>query len=171
MLYGDAAFFGSPGTLHPSPLNNGNHYLFEGSIMAGNFFGDVDPRAAWDALTTDDQSVLIDVRTQAEWVFVGTPDLGELGREVIKIEWQSFPGMFRNQNFVDQVMSEGLAPERPLYLICRSGARSRQAAILLAQHGFSTYNVADGFEGDLDADGHRGSVSGWKVEKLPWRQS
>jgi len=139
--------------------------------MAGNFFGDVGPRAAWDALAADDTAALIDVRTQAEWAFVGTPDLGELGREVVKIEWQIFPGMSGNQNFADQVRSEGLAPERPLYLICRSGARSLQAAVLLAQQGFSTYNIADGFEGDLDADGHRGSISGWKVEGLPWRQS
>ena len=33
------------------------------------------------------------------------------------------------------------------------------------------YNVADGFEGELDEHNHRNSVNGWKVAGLPWWQS
>jgi adenylosuccinate synthase len=43
--------------------------------------------------------------------------------------------------------------------------QAAQAAV--TPHAF---NVADGFEGPVDAEGHRGTVAGWKAEGLPWRQ-
>lgn len=139
--------------------------------MTGKFVGDVSPQEAWEHLNADFDAVLIDVRTQAEWGFVGVPDLAELGREVVKIEWQTFPGMQPNVSFLDQVGAEGLSPRQPLFLLCRTGGRSLQAAKLLAENGFTTYNVAEGFEGALDGDGHRGTSRGWKAAGLPWRQS
>lgn len=140
--------------------------------------GEVDPAEAWHILSTQEAARLIDVRTRAEWGFVGVPDVGEIGHRPIFVEWSSFPDMSVNPAFVAEV--EGaLGPELsgPILFLCRSGARSLQAAILVAQHyaskgvNVSCLNVAEGFEGDLDATGHRGSHNGWKARGLTWRQS
>lgn len=118
---------------------------------------------------------LIDVRTAAEWAFVGLPVLKELGKEILLIEWQSYPTMEINTGFVSQVSSAleqvGAAGDVPLYTLCRSGARSISAAQALTAAGYSTvYNVLGGFEGNANELGQRGSVSGWKYDNLPWRQ-
>ena len=68
------------------------------------------------------------------------------------------------------MVGKGVAPDRPVYLICRSGVRSAAAAEILAMRGYTTFNVADGFEGQIDPAGHRGSLGGWKVAGLPWKQ-
>jgi len=138
-------------------------------MKQGQFLGDVSPKEAWDALQNHPETMLVDVRTRAEWAYVGGPDLTGLRKPLIQIEWLMFPTMALNPQFVEELQAHGLKPGPPLYLICRSGARSRQAAELLAQYGYATYNVADGFEGHLDQDGHRG-VGGWRAENLPWRQ-
>lgn len=126
---------------------------------------------AWRALTEDRRAQLVDVRTEAEWQFVGLPDLSAIGKEPLLIPWQSFPAMQVNGAFVDDLRRGGVEPDAPLYFICRSGARSMAAARLAEQAGFAqTFNLADGFEGPADAAGHRGTVAGWKVDGLPWRQ-
>lgn len=129
---------------------------------------DVSPAHTWRALSADPRAVLLDVRTAAEWTFVGLPDLSEINGEVLTVEWQTFPGMARNPDFLAQVTAR-VTPDRPVYLLCRSGVRSRHAGELLAAHGYTPYNIADGFEGPLDAAGRR-TVAGWKVDGLPWRQ-
>ena len=138
-------------------------------MSQSGFKGDVSAREAWDALVEAGQAVLLDVRSAAEWAFVGGPDLVSLGKEVIKIEWQRFPGMLPNEDFVDEFLALGIDKENPVYIICRSGVRSRFAAIELATQGYATYNVADGFEGQLGPEGHRG-LGGWRALGLPWRQ-
>jgi len=139
--------------------------------MVGRFGGDVSPRTAWQGLVDGPAAVLVDVRTKAEWGYVGGPDLSTLKRRVIQVEWQQFPTGAHNPRFAEEVAANGIRPEHPVYLICRSGIRSRAAAELLAELGYTTYNVAYGFEGQLDPNGHRGTVNGWKVDKLPWKQS
>jgi len=139
--------------------------------MSGKFAGDVSPKAAWNEIADNGAAVLVDVRTGAEWSFVGLPDLSEIGRQVVAVEWQLFPGMARNTEFLSQLVAEGVSPENPVYLLCRSGARSRQAARFLAEQGYTTYNVSDGFEGPLDSEGRRGTIAGWKAEGLAWKQS
>lgn len=132
---------------------------------------DVEPGKAWDALKADSSAQLCDVRTEAEWTFVGIPDLGELDREVTLIPWQVYPSMQRNTAFVDHLRQAGFGPETPIYFLCRSGARSLAAAEAASAAGYAhVYNVADGFEGPLDPHGHRGTVGGWKAAGLPWRQ-
>jgi rhodanese-related sulfurtransferase len=132
---------------------------------------DVEADKVWEALKADPAAQLCDVRTDAEWNFVGLPDLHAIGREPVLIPWQVYPGMQRNAGFVDHLRQAGLAPETPVYFICRSGARSMAAAQAAAAAGFTrVYNVAEGFEGPPDPDGHRGIVSGWKAAGLPWRQ-
>jgi rhodanese-related sulfurtransferase len=140
------------------------------------YAGDIGAADAWELLKSDPRAQLVDVRTIAEWNFVGVPDLSSLGRRAHCIEWQQFPTMAANPDFAAEaaaaVQSAGADRNTPILLLCRSGARSRAAAIALTQAGFAqALNVADGFEGNLDGERHRGLTSGWKASGLPWRQS
>ena len=135
------------------------------------YAGDVSPRDTWDNLTGNPQAVLIDVRTKPEWGFVGVPDLSSLGKQTLCICWQDYPVMQLNDAFVQDVAAAGVAPGDPVYLLCRSGVRSRSAAQALTAAGYDAcYNVADGFEGPHDDLGHRGTQRGWQADDLPWRQ-
>ena len=139
--------------------------------MSNGYAGDVSPKEAWDILSKEPDAVLVDCRTDAEWNFVGLPDLSNLGKQVVLVPWQVFPAMNPNPRFVDQVSAEGAKPDAPVLFLCRSGARSRSAAIAATAAGFrKAYNVSDGFEGPHDGDKHRGQVAGWKATGLPWRQ-
>ena len=127
-------------------------------------------------MKADPRAQLVDVRTQAEWSFVGLPDLSGVGRDIQRVEWQTFPSMAPNPSFVAEagraVLRSGGSKDAPVFFLCRSGARSRAAAIAMSGAGFSrAYNVAGGFEGDADGAGHRGTKNGWKAAELPWRQS
>jgi rhodanese-related sulfurtransferase len=145
------------------------------SQKTGEYAGDLDASEAWRLLSADPKAQLVDVRTAAEWTYVGLPDLSGIGRATHTIEWQSFPSMEINADFVpvaaDALRRAGAGPDTPLLMLCRSGARSRAAAIALTRAGFSqAYNIAGGFEGDTDENGHRGQKNGWKATGLPWRQ-
>ena len=132
---------------------------------------DVTPAATWEALSQDPAAALIDVRTDAEWSFVGVPDLAEVGKQVVLIPWQVYPSMQVNGAFAEHLRKAGLHPESKLYFICRSGVRSLAAGQAAQAAGFPlAYNVAGGFEGPVDSEGHRGQVAGWKAEGLPWLQ-
>jgi len=134
------------------------------------YAGDVSPTQAYELLAEDD-AVLVDVRTQPEWHFVGLPDLAPLDKLVIGVPWQQYPDGSLNHDFVDQLAGAGVPENATVLFICRSGARSRSAAIAATTAGYTTaYNVADGFEGPVDQHGHRTS-RGWKAAGLPWRQS
>jgi rhodanese-related sulfurtransferase len=132
---------------------------------------DVPPAQAWEALRTDPAAQLVDVRTDAEWNFVGLPDLIAAGKQAVLIPWQVYPSMAVNGNFTAHLAEAGLTPEHHVYFICRTGGRSAAAARAAEAAGFPhAYNVTDGFEGPPDAAGHRGTVAGWKAARLPWRQ-
>lgn len=134
------------------------------------YAGDVQPEEAYAALAADEDAVLVDVRTTAEWAYVGMPDLSGLGKRVIAVEWQRFPDGALNGDFVEQLQDAGLADGAPIYFLCRSGVRSVAAAEAATAAGLGpAYNVLDGFEGPHDERGHR-TVAGWKVAGLPWRQ-
>jgi len=131
----------------------------------------VPPGQVWEALRSDPKAQLVDVRTDAEWNFVGLPDLSSVGKQVVPIQWQVYPTMALNAAFTEQMSEAGFTPEHHVYFICRSGQRSYAAAQAAQAAGFPhAYNVADGFEGGVDANGHRGVATGWKAEGLPWRQ-
>lgn len=141
-----------------------------------DYAGDIECSDAWALLATDPNAQLVDVRTMAEWNFVGLPDLLPLGRRVLTVEWQSYPSMAVNPDFVAQtaelLADAGAGPETPVLFLCRSGGRSRAAAIAMTKAGFMwAYNVSGGFEGDPDGERHRGTRNGWKTSGLPWRQS
>ena len=145
-------------------------------VQGGSYAGEVSVEETWEALKASPAAVLIDVRTQAEWTYVGVPALEAIGKEPVLIEWQSFPTGARDPEFVRRLANHlqelGLENDAPLYFICRSGARSRSAAAAMAAAGFTNcFNVAPGFEGPLDQDGHRNAVAGWRASGLPWTQS
>ena len=130
---------------------------------------------AWARLKGDPGAVLIDVRTIAEWAYVGLPELDSLGKRPVLVEWQGFPDERQNAAFVERVVEAlrqlGADQENELLFICRSGQRSLRAARAMAAAGYRRCrNVADGFEGPLDADRHRGRLKGWKALGLPWTQ-
>lgn len=132
---------------------------------------DVTADQCWAALQTDADARLVDVRTDAEWAFVGLPDLEQVGKRIVLIPWQVYPSMQQNAGFVDDLHRAGLAPDHRVYFLCRSGARSRSAAIAARNAGFThVFNIADGFEGPPNEEGHRGAVAGWKFSGLPWQQ-
>lgn len=137
-----------------------------GSAVEG-YAGDLTVHQAWQ-LVEEGQAVLVDVRTEVEWRFVGVPDLSALGVEVTFVEWARVDGG-PNAEFVSQVLEA--AQGRPTVFLCRSGQRSVSAARAVTQAGAGpAYNVLDGFEGALDSAGHRGGT-GWRAAGLPWRQS
>lgn len=125
----------------------------------------------WEALKNDPAAALVDVRTDAEWTYVGLPDLSELGKPLHRIAWQVFPAMSVNDGFVAALGEQGLTAGHKLYFLCRSGARSLAAAKAAKEAGYGAcFNIADGFEGPLDPAGHRRTRAGWIAAGLPWKQ-
>jgi rhodanese-related sulfurtransferase len=145
-------------------------------MAGGAYHGDAEPTEAWRVLAAEPGAALVDVRTAAEWTFVGLPDLQAIGAPLVREEWQTYPSMQINPGFVENVdralRAAGSGPARPVFFLCRSGARSAAAAAAMTAAGYErAYNVAGGFEGNRDEHGHRGSKDGWKAAGLPWVQS
>ena len=128
------------------------------------YHGEVTPAEAW-ALQVAGAARLIDVRTRAEWTYVGRVDGAPL------VEWRAFGAEHPNPRFIEALSAE--APrEVPVMLLCRSAVRSHAAAELAARSGWTVaMNVLEGFEGELDDSGHRGIRGGWRKAGLPWIQS
>ncbi|MBN4927746.1 rhodanese-like domain-containing protein [Hoyosella rhizosphaerae] len=136
-----------------------------------SYAGDISPEQAWQMLEQDPEAILVDVRTQAEWNYVGVPDISSLGKRTVFVEWVGFPTGGRNADFLNDLAAAGVKPGQPIAFLCRSGHRSIGSAQLATSAGLGpAYNVLDGFEGGLDENGHRGST-GWRALGLPWRQS
>ncbi len=147
--------------------------------MAGTSrtIGIVTPPEAFAALKSQPGAQLVDVRTKAEWTFVGAPDLAGIGKPVTLLEWRTYPAMAPNAAFVDSLVGSLDDGVDALYFLCRSGARSLEAGQAAQAYFDATgrkvacFNVSEGFEGDADAQGHRGTRNGWKAHGLPWRQA
>ncbi|MEM7173031.1 MAG: rhodanese-like domain-containing protein [Pseudomonadota bacterium] len=140
--------------------------------MSTDYAGDLSPLAAWDCLAKDTKAELIDVRSEAEWRHVGLPNLSDLSKEVHLISWQFFPDMRQNLDFVEEMEAKSFDKNQCLLFLCRSGVRSKYAAQVMTSLGYTKcFNVAEGFEGDRDQNGHRGTVGGWKKADLPWSQA
>ncbi|CAA0108580.1 Uncharacterised protein [Mycolicibacterium vanbaalenii] len=136
-----------------------------------SYAGDITPDEAWKLLSENPETVLVDCRTEAEWRFVGVADLSSLDRDVVYVEWNRTDGT-HNDAFVDDLLGAGVTPgDRPVVFLCRSGNRSIPAAEAATAAGIGpSYNMLDGFEGNLDEQKHRGGT-GWRALGLPWRQS
>jgi rhodanese-related sulfurtransferase len=141
------------------------------------YAGDILAVDTYALLRGDSTSILIDVRTQAEWTYVGTPDIQAIGKMPLFLEWQSYPSMAVDTDFTGRLeellQSGGVERGASLLFLCRSGARSRHAATAMTSAGWAPcFNVSDGFEGALGDDSRqRGRVSGWKAGGLPWTQT
>lgn len=136
------------------------------------YSGDISVEETWRRLGDETSAVLVDVRTAAEWNFVGAPDLSGIGKQIIRVSWQTLPKMEQNPAFVEEVRAQASDTDASLLFLCRSGVRSQAAAIAMTAAGYSQcFNVAGGFEGDLDGDRHRGVTGGWKAAGLPWSQA
>jgi len=124
------------------------------------------PPQAWKFIQEHPEALLIDVRTRMEFAFVGHP------AGAVHIPWKEFPDWQVNAQFVENVRQVAADTDTALLLLCRSGQRSLDAARMLEQAGYSQLiNIQEGFEGDLDADKHRGTSGGWRFHDLPWQQS
>ena len=136
---------------------------------------DVPVEDVWARLQNDGTAQLVDVRTKPEWAFVGLPDVSDLGRRVLMVEWQTFPEARVDPAFGDRLRKlldeAGVKKDADLFFICRTGGRSRMAAEVMAEAGYTRcHNVAEGIEGPLDASRQRGKLAGWKAAGLPWVQ-
>ena len=133
-----------------------NGLPYEGALL---------PAEAFELLKQSTKAVIIDVRSRAEWDFVGRIP------GAVEIEWKSYPGMSANPRFADELKAN--VPQDALAMfICRSGARSHDSAAVASRMGYATcFNVLQGFEGDRDSAGHRSTVGGWRAAGLPWMQS
>ncbi|HMV19265.1 MAG TPA: rhodanese-like domain-containing protein [Zoogloea sp.] len=128
------------------------------------YAGLLTPREAWDLLQAAPGARLVDVRTRAEWDWVGRVP------GAVELEWMLYPGNEPNPHFLAQLQRQ-VDPEALVMFLCRSGVRSNNAATLAAGHGYTNaYNILEGFEGDKDAHGHRGKLGGWRFAGLPWIQ-
>ena len=144
-------------------------------MTAGGYKADIGPDEVWTRLGNDPGGVLIDVRSRAEWAFVGAPDLSSIGKEVVYVAWKDFPAMQVDPDFADSLdavlAGQGVDRNAELFFLCRSGGRSAAAAAAMTATGYANcFNVAGGFEGGHDENGQRGKTGGWKAACLPWRQ-
>ncbi|RDI12721.1 rhodanese-like domain-containing protein [Comamonas sp. AG1104] len=129
---------------------------------AAGYAGDVPAELAWQWLQAG-EAVLVDVRTDAEREWVGKVP------GAVAVAWKQWPGMAANQNFDAELRA--VVPEgKKVVLLCRSGVRSVAAAQRAAGLGIEAYNILEGFEGDVDINGQRGKLGGWRKRGLPWHQ-
>jgi rhodanese-related sulfurtransferase len=151
------------------------------SRPTAGYAGDLSPTDAYELLRREAAAVLVDCRSQAEWSFVGLPDLSAAGKRPVLVEWQSFAAgtpetggkarMVANKAFAQDLERAGVPKDSPVVFLCRSGGRSRSAAIAMTEAGWRRcYNLAGGFEGGHDSEQHRGTAAGWKADGLPWVQ-
>lgn len=127
------------------------------------YAGGVSPQEAWELFSTG-QAQLVDVRTAEERKFVG------LVPESLHVPWATGTSMTRNPRFTRELEAK-VGKDTPVLLLCRSGKRSVLAAEAATKAGFThVFNILEGFEGEIDAQQHRGGSDGWRLRGLPWTQ-
>lgn len=132
------------------------------AVPAEGYAGDVSPQLAYRWMVSG-EAVLVDVRSDAEREWVGfVPG-------AVPVAWKQWPGMAMNPLFDDGVRAAALG--KKVLLLCRSGVRSIAAAKRATELGVEAYNILEGFEGDPDAQAHRGRKGGWRFRNLPWQQN
>ena len=135
---------------------------FGAVIPAHGYAGDIPPALAWQWVQAGN-AVLVDVRTDAERAWVGQVP----GAKVVA--WKQWPQMLMNPDFETQLQAV-VPPGSKVLLLCHSGVRSVAAAQRATELGLQAYSILEGFEGDLDANGQRGKLNGWRYRGLPWQQ-
>ncbi len=131
------------------------------------------PQEAWQMMQDDPRTLLVDIRSTMEFLFVGHP------KGAVHIPWIDEPEWVVNPHFVTEIrklMLGGVVCDAeegctPVILICRSGKRSKEAGEALINSNIKNiYHVDEGFEGDLDENHHRSTLGGWRFHNLPWEQ-
>jgi len=118
-------------------------------------------------ICADSSVILIDVRTNAERDWVGRVNIPE--KQHFAIQWSTYPGGVQNEDFLNQLSTLVSNKDIPILFLCRSGVRSRHAAKLATENGYSAcFDILEGFEGDKNSETHRKSLSGWCFHQLPW---
>lgn len=136
-----------------------------GQKMGLSYGGALLPTEAHQLWREAPGATIVDVRTRAEWDYVGRIP------GAVEIELLSYPGNRPNPEFL-AALEQHVGKDAPVMFICRSGGRSHNAALLAMQAGYlQSYNVLEGFEGDKDEHGHRNTKGGWRKAGLPWLQS
>jgi len=136
-----------------------------GAELGLPYFGAISPVDAHALLSAAPGAQLVDVRTRAEWDYVGRVPQGTL------IQWNLYPDGARNPRFMEDLKRVARDPSSPVLFLCRSGHRSDAAARAAAAAGYEkALNILEGFEGDKDTEGHRGKLGGWRKNGLPWIQ-
>ena len=134
---------------------------------------ELSPKQAWELMQQDPRTLLIDIRSTMEFLFVGHPS------GAVHIPWIDEPDWTVNPHFAAEirklllggVVCDDEAGCAPIVLICRSGKRSKQAGEFLHEVGLKNiYHINEGFEGELDDHHHRSSTGGWRFHDLPWEQ-
>ena len=141
-----------------------NTAKLRGKQLGLPYAGALTPNEAHELMLHQANAKLVDVRTRAEWDWVGrVPD-------AVEVELMSYPGNRPNQAFVEE-LEKKVPKDAVVLFLCRSGGRSHNAAGFATQAGYGNcYNVLEGFEGDRDASGRRNTVGGWRAAGLPWTQ-
>ena len=132
--------------------------------LALSYAGALTPPESAALLTAAADAVLVDVRTLPELVYVGRVPTAAA------VEWQQYPDMTINPNFIAQ-LRQVANPDSPTLFICRSGGRSHYAAAAAAAGYMRAFNILQGFEGDINNEGRRGQINGWRFHGLAWEQS
>ena len=160
-----------PGRLEeavPANRASGVRHDADGAVLdqprpAQGYAGDIPPQLAYEWWKAG-EAVLVDVRTDAERVYVGwVPG-------AVALAWKQWPGMVPNPDY-DAGLKAAVPPGKKAVLLCRSGARSAAAARRATELGIEAYNILEGFEGASDDEAHRGHLGGWRFRGLPWRQN
>ena len=132
------------------------------------YAGDLTPKQAWEYLLSNPSVELVDVRTDSEWLQDGVPDLSALDRPVHFLSWHA-KALEKPSYFIQALQERSFTSATPLLFLCRSGGRSKSAALLASNHGFQkAYNIQGGFLGHLSSFAHEASTPGWKQQGLPW---
>jgi rhodanese-related sulfurtransferase len=138
-----------------------------GKDLSLPYAGAITPAEAHQLLQANQQVLLVDVRTSAERDWVGRVAIAEAQHKAV--QWSLYPGGTPNPDFMAQLSNNAAAKDSVILFMCRSGVRSRHAAKLATENGYSNcFDMLEGFEGDKDGDGHRKTVSGWCKAGLPW---
>ena len=130
-----------------------------------SYTGALLPAEAHAILQLQPEAKLVDIRTRAEWEWVGKVP------GALLIEWNTWPGGQRNAKFLEELRAQVPNQDSPVFFLCRSGGRSNSAAAAAAAAGYTqSFNVLEGFEGDKNAQNQRNTVGGWRAAGLPWTQ-
>jgi rhodanese-related sulfurtransferase len=130
------------------------------------YAGIVTPQEAYALVLSDPAIRLVDVRSNAERDWIGIVAINQAQHAAI--QWTLYPSGLPNPDFLTQ-LNQIATRDQVLLFLCRSGVRSRHAAKLASENGFTQcFDILEGFEGDKDAAGHRKTTTGWCKVGLPW---